>query len=424
MYIEKRIQAGRESDCFYMKFEIAGHQIFRSTGQTSKVEARKYALEFRKKMLAEGATKVLEATSRRASLLTGELIDDYLQADCPDRRRRARVGRSLKDHKRLLAVARTWWAEKNPAEIRASDCDAYHSHRRDKVGVNSKGSHARQGGDRAVELELQSLSDALGWACRQGKLASNPLASRPRYVDRAKVRHARSTMPGSADELHRLAADLFSDPRSEVFGWQLLLEAYTGLRTHEVLHLRADARRDGLDVTPGFIDEKYLYVCRGKKGRNPRIRLDDPERPNIRPLLQRIAAWRAIRYPQSVWLLPGRGGERSSQRGLTHALQESVTKLAIVDRHGKPVVRTSHGARAYYASVRLASGRDPEEVARELGQRSGDTLIRDVYGVEPDDFCAEQWTSLAEVLTWLPKAVPAAWETLTAQTSNIIPLAV
>ena len=106
-----------------------------------------------------------------------------------------------------------------------------------------------------------------------------------------------------------------------------------------------------------------------------------------------------------------------NRRGFARALDAAAAALEV----GK---RCPHGLRAYYASARLAQGQSPDTVAQELGQGSGDELVRDVYGVDPDDFDATQWTSLADRFTWLPNTADKlpAWTWWTEQPSNIVRL--
>jgi len=193
------------------------------------------------------------------------------------------------------------------------------------------------------------------------------------------------------------------------------------LRCEEMRLLRTDAQRVGLIFQPGFIDDKYLHIHRCKNGRNPRIRLDDPTRPWIRPLMDMILTWKTEHYPESVFLLPGRGGRQLSEGSVVHCLEDTVAGLQLFDPKGKPIKRTAHGARAYYCTVRLCQGIEPEDIAREVGQRSGDDLIRHVYGIDPDDFHVEEWTGLAPLYTWIPKTIAPAWTSLTRATEPLGP---
>ena len=132
-------------------------------------------------------------------------------------------------------------------------------------------------GYRAVDFDLNTLSNAFVWACRCEMVKLNPFAARPRYCSENCIHHCREFMPGNADELHKLAALFFGGERSqlEVLAWQALLEAMTGLRTCEALQLRADAA----PYEPGWItpDGKSLCVRRakGQQNVNPFVEIRD-----------------------------------------------------------------------------------------------------------------------------------------------------
>jgi len=86
-----------------------------------------------------------------------------------------------------------------------------------------------QGGNRAADLDLYTLCNALAFARREGLIRAHPLAEeRPRFQDRKNVVHCREKMPADDDELHQLAEHLFRNPASISTGFQLLLEAFTG----------------------------------------------------------------------------------------------------------------------------------------------------------------------------------------------------
>jgi integrase len=275
-----------------------------------------------------------------------------------------------------------------------------------------------------VELELQSLANCLNWALAAGKIERRPELLL-RFRDSRDIRHAREVMPACGDEVHALATRFFTPLRgnhnpgcSEVYGWLALWLPLTGMRIGEAVQLLANPQPAGVDLPPGYADDKRMRIVREKRGCNPWIRLDDPDRPHLRPLLDAIRAWHAAKYPHSPWLFPAADGGPLPTKRLTKAMAHACVHLGI--KH-----RTAHGYRAYYASVRLAQGVDVEDVARELGQRSGEDLVRDVYGLDLDDFQADTFRGMAHVLTWLPNTAGKlpAWTWWTAQLSNIIPLA-
>ena len=89
-------------------------------------------------------------------------------------------------------------------------------------------------GTRTVDLELCTLNNAFLFAERKETVRHDPLANRPRYHDKKKVRHCREFMPEDANELHERVAPLFGRSQSVVLGYQYLVEAYTGLRPSHV----------------------------------------------------------------------------------------------------------------------------------------------------------------------------------------------
>lgn len=357
-----------------------------------------------------------EQTKLRETLTVARLLQQYDAAGCPDRRGHCRAGESLSTERRHLAVLAAWWQQQLAAGISDTQRDAYRAHRRDTVRCGD--------GARSTELELGALNNALRWAWRAGHLRELPRSMKTTYRDPKTIAHRRYQMPTCGDELHALAGRCFAwaaadGPQLECFGWTLLLAALSGLRIGELALLLAAPQRSGLDYPPGWIDEKFLRVQREKNGRNPKIALNDPTRPHLRPLLDSIRAWHAVRYPAHGYLLPGaRADSPLNIRGFGRALDAAAADLHLAKR-------CPHGLRAYYTSARLAQGIAPDAVAAELGQGSGDELVRTVYGVDPDDFDATQWTSLADRFTWLPNTPgrPPAWEWWTNRgTLNIIGL--
>lgn len=353
--------------------------------------------------------KLREDTRLRGQLTVGALLDHYVACRCPGRKTEPRTGSALAAEERQVTILKRWWDDKCASQVSEGDQDLYHKWRLTTV---TKGT-----GNRTTQLELVVLKNALRWAVRSKKLDRMPLTQHYAFVDPKQVEHARKFMPRSGDEVHVLARAHFQSRDTEVYGWLGLLEAFTGLRDAEARQLLAAPQRaDPLSKPPpGFMDTRYLHVVRVKNGKNPRIRLDDPERPEIRPLIERILAWKAARYPESRWLLPRLDGGQLCKGQHTKLLGETCARLGLPERHG-------HGHRAYYASVRLAQGTSTQDVATELGQGSGDELVRDVYGMEPDEFDEQYWKSLAPIFTWLPNTAGTApaWEILNLPTGKIV----
>lgn len=365
-----------------------------------------------------------DETKLRENLTVGRVLAQYEASGCQDRRRgRARDGAALTREKLNIKLLLRFWDGILASKITDAQRDEYRAHRRDTVRYGD--------GARATECELVTLNNALHWAWRTGLLRDLPRSMKTKYCDPAKVVSARDKMPESGDEAHALAWWCFKRAQAagpgasnvrdrgqwECYGWAILLGLLTGLRRGELMKLLAKPERVVFDYQPGFMDDKFFRVRRVKKGRNPKIAVDDPGRPHLRMLIESIRSWHAIRYPKHRYLLPGLGPDKPlNRRGFARAIDQAAAALGM----GK---RCPHGLRAYYTSVRLAQGIAPALVAIELGQRSGDEMVREIYGVDPDDFDATQWTSLAAKFTWLPSTGQPAWHWWTAVPGgNIIKL--
>ena len=151
---------------------------------------------------------------------------------------------------------------------------------------------------RTVDQERNTMVNAYRYAIRRGWIDINRAKNLPKFQPASEVRHCREFCPHDAEELHRIAILLFSHRSTEVLGWQLLFEAYTALRTEEILMLRTDAKPD----QPGFIrPDGNMDVFRTKEGANPYVFIHE----GLRALLKAHAVWKAVRYPKSPWFFPG-----------------------------------------------------------------------------------------------------------------------
>jgi site-specific recombinase XerD len=392
---------------YTIRFHWEGVRHSIATGCTTRKDAEDREREIKRELRAGRIPDLLSKLKKRADSTTGALLTAYGAAMCPDRDLQPRAGASLATEQTNLDTLAKWWSGKNPNHITLADCDEYWTWRKANV--------TRGTGHRTTELELNTLRNCLNWAVRGRHLERNPITKATRY--RTSVTHCREKMPTSGDELHAIATAFIDQSTAGTmvpYAWAYLLEALTGLRSEEITLLRAEAKiLNGVDYQPGYQDTKYLYITRVKHGINPRIRLDDTDRPHITTLLQTIRQWHTLRHPQSPWLIPANTGEQLSRKTLTKAL-EPICKLL------KLPSRTSHGARAYYVTTRRAQGIDDGQIAFELGQSSGPDLIRDVYGEAP-----AHWQGLTNTFTWVPNTPDKkpAWQHWIDQTgANIIHL--
>lgn len=348
-----------------------------------------------------GDFQFIETLRKRHDYKIGDILETYRAAHCPDRSGRPRLGSALAAELHNLETLLPWWTDKSITTQHAADRQAYWTARRASV--------TRGTGDRSTELELTTLNNALHWAWRRGDLRELPRDMRATFRKPADIAHARDFMPACGDELHAIASHLFQQREDELYAWAALLAAFTGLREEELQRLLAHPQRVGITAPPGWYDCHALAVSRAKRGINPEVLLDDPQRPHIRPLLDRLRAWHAARFPAHVYLLPGQHQSAPFTDGyLTRRLQAAAAALGLPARH-------AHGLRAYYATARLAQGTIAAQVAFELGQKSGDQLVREIYGDTPP-----QWRGLDNVFTWLPNTAGnmAGWETFQSSQQN------
>jgi hypothetical protein len=226
---------------------------------------------------AKAAAKLglaFEPDEASRQVTVAQVVERYQTDGYPDKRGRKRTRFTIEEYncKKLLE----YYANGSLVDDqRQNALDRYHDWR---LGNAKKGV-----GHRTTDLELTTLSNALGWAVRKEVIDEHPIKSRVRYHSASEARHCRECAPSDVDELHAIARLLFQDKQSETLGWQLLFEGMTGLRTNENLSLRMDARPD----EPGGItsDGKSLCVRRSKKpGRdNPYVQVHEGLQTLITP---------------------------------------------------------------------------------------------------------------------------------------------
>jgi hypothetical protein len=333
------------------------------------------------------------------------VIQKYIDDKFPDRYLQPRTGRTLEGEQAncetllLYCEPEKPWHNKLWDSLTPKSWDDYHEWRlaniNEKVGDADGDEDANpepkpQRGNRMVDLERNTLLNAGKYAIRKELATSNPVRDFPKFHSSAAVKHCREFCPRSADELHEIAGLLFAKRRSEALGWQLLFEAYTGLRTSEILKFRMDAKPG----SPGFLDEQgNLHTGqRLKRGINPFVHCHE----GLRALLKAHAAWHAIRYPDNPFYIPGKSpGQPMRRRTLAHALH------SLKETIGRKI--TSHGMRAFYVLIRRSWGIDDGQIAVELGQRSGAALIASTYGDVPPNWRNGGGPKLG----WLQKGEPA-----------------
>jgi len=314
--------------------------------------------------------------------------------------------------------------DQSAAELVQNDLDEYHSWRvamiedREREQAKARGEKydppERGKGHRITDLEFNTLNNAMRWAVRKGMLKTNPIASRARYYTASDATHCREYSVQNMDELHEVAGVLMSSRRSEVLGWQLLIEGTSGLRSEETTLLQMNARSD----EPGGLTEnrKNLCVRRADKStkQNPIVKVNEA----LAKILTAHQIWHRQRYPLSPWYLAGRdrkAGKSVNKSALTKAL-DRLYQVYVDFRKAEPDATkfptkpyltrkyTSHGAgRAFYILARRCQGAGDPEIAYEVNHTGGVGTLESVYALP-----AKHWqTGEAPGMSWLPKGAPA-----------------
>ena len=209
-------------------------------------------------------------------------------------------------------------------------------------------------------------------------------------------------MPYDTEALHNVVSLMFADIRAETLGWQMLFEAFTGLRTCEALRLRTDAQ----PYEPGWItaDGKSLCVRRAKKQDlgNPFVRIH----MGLAAWLEAHAEWKEKRHPKSTWFFPNFRdpvGKHADNFALSQSLRRRRKTI------GKKV--TSHAMRAFYVTVRRSHGIPHIQIAWEIGHTSAGKTLASVYGGVPPHWLMDEGPKLK----WLPETGKPAWKSINSK---------
>lgn len=324
-------------------------------------------------------------------LKVGDILDRYEKDGYLDVNLESRPATTEADEKRHCTTLREFWVEIRFPDVSDLKCDSYFEWRKTPENL-------RQGtGRRATDRELNTLNNAFKYAKRRGLIRVNPLLDRPKYQKSTSVKHCREFCPKNSDELHEAAALLFEQPHSVVLGFQMLAEAYTGLRTTEILKWGqygfGTTTQDGKDVN--------VWRQKGQHHNNPYC----SNHEGLRALLEAHEAWKALFYPDSPWFLPSHCGGPVGKGALAHALRR-LLKAGKLKRK-----LTSHGMRAFYVLVRRSQGIKDETIAFEIGHSSNGACIKSTYGGVPDSWRNGGGPNMK----WLPTATKPAWEKIPAK---------
>ena len=387
------IWKNNRSGSLFERPKISGSWTFRSL-KTKNLKHAREELHRRRSGLSP-----LAAPSDDPPLTVGDILRRYQKDSFPDRQKQPRQGRTLECETRNCTMLLKFWARVPVNDLSLIACDRYHEWRKKRI--------LRGTGDRTVDLEMNTLSNAILWGMRLDLIRQNPLGfRRPRYCISRHVRHCREFMPHDTEALHEVGALLLANIRSATLGWQLMFEAFTGLRTCEALGLRTDAQ----PYEPGWItpDGKSLCVRRAKNQEsvNPFVRVHE----GLAAWLKAHAAWKQRRYPDSPWFFPSYRDPDNKPAdicGLGQALRQRRDKI------GRKI--TSHGMRAYYITVRRSNSIPDIQIAYEIGHTSAGKTLASVYGGVPPHWLLVDGPKLK----WLPENARPAWEVINSEPEEL-----
>jgi integrase len=360
----------RKGQKIYARLRLNGKRTWRSTGTNKLAQARQWREKWDNEQWNEmHGIESKGVTLQQSRVPIDELIDDYLEAGCPIIRKRSlqpKAQRTIQGERYCFRPIREFFGRMPAERLVLNDCDRYLDWRASggyvsTFKVRSKEVTKRtRGGTRAVDLELTVLSNALSLAVRRGRLKTNPVRERGRYTDRSRIRHCRETSP-TPNELRQIVEWLENNGHQQPADFAQYL-AYSGLRIGE-----------GLGGRWGAVNwaEELIHVRRSKKGLIPWV----PILPEMKKLLTSMKerATNDLMFP-SV-LNPDTALDPSAFRRL---LAKACKQLAI--RHVTP-----HGLRSYFVTQARQSGLTDAEIAQLIGDKTGPSIIAEVYGdVRPD----------------------------------------
>ena len=353
----------RRSGLIYCRVWVEGKRTFRCTGSDDPATARKILKGWENDLiLQEHGIETRAMVLERNRLSVGQVLKEYEDAEFPDRKMRSKTAATVEQERKNLPRLAAFFSEKAAISLTLKDCDTYR-HWRAKGGYTWKHGevtrHSRAG-TRIVDIELQTLANALALSVRRGKLKLNPLAGRPRYHSEEDTRHCRETAPTS-QQLELIEAVLRQRSRI-VEADCIMFLAFSGLRVREALPLKWEA----VNWAEGII-----HVRREKRGINPFV----PILPEMDQLLKQMQT-----RVRSHLLFPS---VLDANKPLAYPTLAVVLKRLCRSQEMRYV--TLHGLRSFFVTQCRESGLPDTEIAALIGDKSGPAIIARTYGdVRPD----------------------------------------
>jgi integrase len=366
----------RKERRIYFRTKVRGNWSWLSTGTGNLPLARKWR-ENRQRELwlrQEGLLPDEVHKHRGAAITIDQLLEEYVDAGHPivkGRVLKTKSPCSIRNEQYSLKPLRKYFGKMHAADLTLADCDRYLKWRTAGGYVAEFTCRGRKitkrtlGGCRIVDLQLTFLSNACELAVRRGHLKTNPLRDRGRYTDKDQIRHCRDVSPTPA-ELQQIVEWLSANDQQQYADFTQFL-AYSGLRVGE-----------GQKVEWGQVNwsESLIHVKRSKKGLVPFV----PLLPEMHDLLERMK--KDMTDARLIFPAPFLTDQPLNYSAYRRYLAKACVKLGI--RHVTP-----HGLRSYFVTQARQSGLTDAEIAQLIGDKTGPSIIEQVYGdVRPDHLLA------------------------------------
>jgi len=392
----ERIAAGlyRRNGLIYARVREDGKRSWRGTGTDNIVTARKLLKKWREEqVLKVHGIETQEAALNRNRLTVAKILADYVKAGCPTKKMQPKSPATVRNETMSLNPVRRHFGERAAVTLKLADCDAYRNWR-NAGGYTIKRTRKdgeevtirTRGGDRGVDLELTTLSNALSLAVRRGELKANPLAGRTAYTVADTVRHCREVAP-TPEGLAKMLQWLRKSQSPDVADFVAFL-AYSGLRIGEALPLTWAAVNLG---------EGLVNVRREKRGCNPWVAIT----PELETLLRDMQgrATSGLLFPSPHDLSKPRQKSKVNRR-------IKAACIALKLRHVTP-----HGLRSYFVTQARQSGLTDAEIAMLIGDKTGPSIIATTYGDLRDEHLLAQARRIQhhtdEHVSGIPAGIPA-----------------
>ncbi|MSU62662.1 MAG: hypothetical protein EXS31_09730 [Pedosphaera sp.] len=357
----------RKGGAIYARVRVNGKLNWRSTGTDNPADARKWLKKWRNDgwLIANGI-EPKGVVLQRQRVSAQEIIDAYVKAGFPTRKMRPKSPYTVKNEKYCVNPVLEYFGQMPAASLTLGDCDKYLAWRSSggyvaKFTVRGKPQTMQtRGGNRAVDLELVVLGNALNLAVRRGVLSSNPLVGRSRYTCASEIRHCREVAP-TPGGLGKIEGWFRGRNEAGVADTVCFL-AYSGLRIGEALAMEWEM----VDWSEGI-----LHVKREKKGITPWVPILSEMEALLRDMQKRATSYLLFPSPFE----PGKPADASAIR---RRLKAACAALDL--GHVTP-----HGLRSYFVTQARESGLSDAEIAMLIGDKTGPAIIAHTYGdVRPD----------------------------------------